>query len=470
MDWSHAVVVGAGFAGLLAASVLSEEFSQVTIYDRDILPAGPCPRPGVPQSRQAHGLHARGVAALDELLPGFRAEMIAAGGVSGDVQEDIHWYLDGYLAARGTAGLAGIGMTRRSLEWLIRSRVEKLPNVTITGSQPVDGLLVEGGRATGVLARGPGERAVAADLVVDATGRGSRMPAWLAEHGFPPPPQSRLRVDIVYVTRHYRYLPGQLGGIIGTAVVPYPGHLRGAALIRQEGEQWVLTLVGMLGEDPPVDDAGMLAYARSLDGPEIASVMHDSAPLDSPVKMRFPASLRRHYAKLDRIPAGLIVTGDALCSFNPVYAQGMTVAALQALALREALARARAGSGPASAWRAGSGSAGAWRAGGGPAGAVAEHFARAADRLVSAAWAMSVGGDLHLAEPAGRRGPGGRLVNAYLARLRAAASVDPAIAAVYLRVVNMTDPPGKLMTPATMIRVARAGGHARRAACQAKHD
>jgi 2-polyprenyl-6-methoxyphenol hydroxylase-like FAD-dependent oxidoreductase len=446
MDWSHAVVVGAGIAGLLAASVLSEAFPQVTIYDRDTLPSAPCPRPGVPQSRQAHGLHARGVAALEELLPGFRAEMLAAGGVSGDVQQDIHWYLDGHLAARGAAGLAGIGMTRRSLEWLIRSRVEKLPNVTINGSRSVDGLLVEGGRVAGVRVRGPGSPEVVADFVVDATGRGSRMPAWLAEHGYPRPRESRLRVDIVYVTRHYRHLPGQLGEIIGTAVVPYPGHLRGAALIRQEGGQWVLTLVGMLGENPPVDDAGMLAYARSLDGPEVASVMRESPPLDSPVKMRFPASLRRHYAKLDRIPSGLIVTGDALCTFNPVYAQGMTVAALQALALREAVGQALAGT---------------RSAGVRSAGVVAERFLRAADRLVSAAWAMSVGGDLRFAQAEGRRRPADRLVNAYLSRLRAAAAVDPAIAAVYLRVVNMMDPPARLMTPGTIIRVVRAGGHAR---------
>jgi 2-polyprenyl-6-methoxyphenol hydroxylase-like FAD-dependent oxidoreductase len=437
MDWSHAVVVGAGIAGLLAASVLSEAFPRVTVYDRDALPSGPSARRGVPQGRHAHGLHARGVAALEELLPGLRGEMLAAGGVAGDVQDNIHWYLDGYLAARRTAGLAGIGMTRRSLEWLIRSRVEKLPNVTITGSRSVDGLIVEGGRATGVRVSAPGTSAVAADLVVDATGRGSRMPAWLAEHGYPKPRESRLRVDIVYVTRHYQHLPGQLGGIIGTAVVPYPGHLRGAALIRQEGEQWVLTLVGMLGEDPPVDDAGMLEYARSLVGPEIASVMRDSPPLDSPVKMRFPASLRRHYAKLNCFPSGLIVTGDALSSFNPVYAQGMTVAALQALALREALRQ--------------------------PSGTVAERFSKVADRLVSAAWAMSAGGDLRFPQAEGRRHPATGLVNAYLARLLAAASVDPEIAAVYLRVVNMIDPPAKLMTPGNIIRVVRAGGHARRA-------
>jgi hypothetical protein len=283
------------------------------------------------------------------------------------------------------------------------------------------------------------------------------MPAWLAERGYPPPRESRLRVDIVYVTRHYRHLPGQLGEIIGTAVVPYPGHLRGAALIRQEGGQWVLTLVGMLGEDPPVDDAGMLAYARSLDGPEVASVMSESPPLDSPVKMRFPASLRRHYAKLDRIPSGLIIMGDALCSFNPVYAQGMTVAMLQALALREALQQALRRA------RAGTASAGTASAGAGACGTVAERFLRAADRIVSAAWATSVGGDLRFVRAEGRRQPADRLVNAYLSRLRAAAAVDPAIAEVYLRVINMMDPPARLMTPGTLIRVVRAGGRARRA-------
>ena len=430
MSESHAVVIGAGIAGLLAASALSEAFPSVTVYDRDTLPDGPHARKGVPQSWQAHGLHARGAAALDDLLPGFRDEMLAAGGVPGDVLGDIHWYLDGQRAARGTAGLAGIGMTRRSLEWLIRARVGKLPNVSIADACGVTGLVVADGRVAGVhlAAGGP---PVAADLVVDAGGRGARTPAWLAELGYPQPVETRLRADIVYVTRHYHHLPGQLDGIVGTAIVPYPGHPRGGALIWQEGEQWVLTLVGMLGENPPTDDAGMLAYADSLIGPELAAVMRTSPPLDRPVKMRFPASVWRHYERLDRFPGGLIVMGDALCRLNPVYAQGMTVAALQALALRAELRAAPGGGRPP----------------------VAARFSRAAGQLASAAWAVSARADLRFPEVVGRRGPGDRLVDAYLTRLRTAASVDPALGAAFLRVVNMIDPPARLLSPRNAVRV-----------------
>ena len=165
----------------------------------------------------------------------------------------------------------------------------------------------------------------------------------------------------------------------------------------------------MLGEEPPTDDEGMLAYADSLVGPEIASVMRASEPLDSPVKMRFPASVRRHYEKLDRLPSGLIVMGDALCSLNPVYAQGMTVTALEALALRKALAVSRltggglTDGGTASGGKAGGGTV-PTAAGQAAAGQVAARFFRAADKLVSAAWSMSVAGDLRFPEAGKHRG------------------------------------------------------------------
>jgi 2-polyprenyl-6-methoxyphenol hydroxylase-like FAD-dependent oxidoreductase len=452
---SHAVVIGASVAGLLAATALSEAFPRVTVYDRDALPDGPQARRGVPQGRQAHGLHARGVAALEELLPGFRTEMLAAGGVEGDAQADVHWYLDGRRLAPGTAGLDGIGMTRRSLEWLIRRRVEKLPNVSVIGACAVDGLVTDGSRVTGVRLSpslagdyGPGApegypRAsgqVAAALVVDAAGRGSRTPAWLAELGYPQPVESRLRADIVYVTRYYQHRPGQLGGIIGAAAIPYPGHPRGGALIWQEGGQWALTLVGMLGTEPPADDEGMLAYADTLAAPELAAVMRASPPLGRPVKMRFPGSVRRRYGRTGRLPGGLVVLGDALCSFNPVYAQGMTIAALEALALRRELRRD-----PRSV----------------PARRrpqqVAARFSRAADKLVTAAWATSAGGDLRFPEVRGRRGPASRLAGAYLTRLYAAACADPAVGKAFLRVANMIDPPARLLAPRTAARVWRVG-------------
>jgi 2-polyprenyl-6-methoxyphenol hydroxylase-like FAD-dependent oxidoreductase len=502
MNRSHCIVIGASIAGLLAASVLSESFHRVTVYDRDTLPDGPAPRRGAPQARQAHGLHARGAQALEELLPGFAGEMLAVGAVPADVQEDFRWYLDGHLARPANAGLSGIGISRQGLEWLIRSRAEKLPNVSITGRHAVAGLVATGGRVTGVRVLRTADRAgdparaaaVTADLVVDAGGRGSRTPAWLAELGCRPARLARVQTGISYVTRHYERLPGQLDGICGAVAVPYPGHRRGCVLIAQEGGQWVLTLAGMAGQDVPADDAGMLAFAGSVAGPEFACVMRESPPLDEPVKTRFPGSVRRHYEAPGRVPAGLLVIGDALCSLNPVYGQGMTIAALEALALRRALddggrgapgggagGRAAWGRGPwgggygASARRPSSERASAGREAG-TAGwrgtdRLARAYFRAAGKLVSAAWAMSVAGDLSFPEVDGAHGLSGRLVDGYLARLRAAASLDAELGRAYLRVVNMIDSPASLLTPAMMARVARASRRLDRApaghSCQA---
>jgi 2-polyprenyl-6-methoxyphenol hydroxylase-like FAD-dependent oxidoreductase len=442
MAGTHAVVIGASIAGLLAAAALSESFTQVTVYDRDELPDAPDPRKGVPQSRQAHGLHARGLAAMDELLPGFAAELLAAGGVTGDALLDFNWYLSGYQFRHGESGLGGVALTRRLLERLIRARVASLPFVRVVGKTAVDSLDAAAGQITGVRVRGE-SAVVAADLVVDASGRGSRAPVWLRELGYGEPRTSEVRIDLTYVTRHYQSLPGQLGGRLGASVGLYPGHPRSGIVLRQEGSTFVVLLAGMLGVDPPTDDAGMLAFASELDGPEIAMVLRESAPVDDPVKMRFPASVRHHYETMARHPGGFLVLGDALCSFNPVYGQGMTVAALEALVLRDAVA-----------------SAGLPR--------LPRRFYRSARKLVAAAWSLSVAADLSFPEVAGKRRPGNGLVNSYLRQFCKAASVDPALGKAFLQVANMSATPASLLTPEMMIRVLRSARWAV-PACQPRH-
>src|SRR6201996_2990483 len=190
----HAVVIGASIAGLLAARALSDVFSRVTVFDRDVLPDGPGIRRGAPQGRQAHALLARGADALDQLFPGFVAEMIASGAVAGDPQRDFHWYLDGYLLRPAASGLTNIALTRPLIESLIRTRAAALDGVRIVCSSGVTGLMVAGGRVTGVrVAAGAAgtEEPVPADLVVDAAGRGSRAHLWLPGPGAPPPPRAR---------------------------------------------------------------------------------------------------------------------------------------------------------------------------------------------------------------------------------------------------------------------------------------
>ena len=435
----HAVVIGASIAGLLAARALSEAFSLVTVFDRDVLPDEPGIRRGAPQGRQAHALLARGAAALDQLFPGFVAEMIASGAVAGDPQRDFRWYLDGYLLCPAASGLTNIALTRPLIESLIRARTAALDGVRIVGSSVVGGLVMGEGRITGVrVAKGDAgtEESVPADLVVDAAGRGSRAHVWLRELGYSEPPMSGVRTDVVYVSRHYRREPHHLDGRIGAAIVGFPGHPRGAAVIRQEGEQFVVLLCGILGEDPPTDDEGMLAFAESLPAPDVADVLRSAKPLDDAAKMRYPASQWHHYEKVARHPDGFLVTGDALCNFNPVYGQGMTIAALEALTLKRLLTE-------------------------GP-GDLPRRFYAAMTKTLSQAWSLSVGADLRFPQVEGKRTKADRLVNRYLDRYRIAASADPVLGTAFLRVTNMIDPPTRLMAGGHVLRVFRSANKAAR--------
>jgi 2-polyprenyl-6-methoxyphenol hydroxylase-like FAD-dependent oxidoreductase len=447
---NHAVVIGASIAGLLAAAALSGACPRVTLFDRDTLPAEPGPRRGVPQSRQLHALQARGVQALDELLPGLRDELVAAGGVLADMQGDIHWYLDDYLLKPARTGLEGIGISRPPLEWLIRSRVAALPGVTITDATDVVRLVTADGHVTGVTVQAArtqdaAEETIAADLVIDAAGAGSRTPVWLRELGLAAPRTTRVRAGVTYVTRMYRRDPKQLDGRFGSLVTPYPGRPFGGAVLRQEGERWVVLLAGMVGTEPPVDEDAMIAFADQFACGDIAAVLRESAPLTEPLKYTYPESARNHYEELGERLDGLLVVGDAYAGFNPIYGQGITIAALEALLLRR-LVSATEGTGTQ----------------GGGAGLARDYF-QAAGKLVDEAWETSASSDLRFPEVEGKRRRGAGLINAYGEKFRAAASVDPALGETFLRVANMADKPAKLLSPGTVLRVFRSAGKAVRA-------
>lgn len=434
---SHAVVIGAGMAGLTAARALGDAYERVTVIERDALPAVPAPRRGVPQGRQLHVLLVRGARALEELFPGFLDELTAAGAVPADTQGEALWYLDGHLVRRAPSGLVSYGAGRPLVEHLVRARVAALPGVRFAEATEVLGPVVspDGRRVTGVRVRplraagAAAEEVLPADLVVDASGRGSRAPHWLAETGRPRPETTRVRADVVYVTRHFRREPHHLGGLRGVAYQAHPGAPRGGAVLSVDGDRFAVVLHGQFGEEPPTDPAGMLAYAKRLPGPEAAEVLRTAEPLDEPVRMRYPAGTRHHYERLDRHLGGFLVTGDALCSFNPAYGQGMTAAAQQALVLRRFLAEG--------------------------AGDLPRRFFRAAARAVDTPWLLATGGDLRFPEAAGRRGPADRLLDAYLTRYRAAASVDAALGRTFLAVAHMVEPPARLMAPGRVLRVLR---------------
>jgi 2-polyprenyl-6-methoxyphenol hydroxylase-like FAD-dependent oxidoreductase len=429
----HAVVAGGSIAGLLAARTLADVYSQVTVIDRDRSVAAFGPRRGVPQGRHIHAVLARGQQVLEELFPGLTEEMVTHGAHVGDVLGDARLCFAGHRLVRTPVGLTAVSASRPFLEGHVRARVVALPNVTFAPQADVVGLLssTSGRRVTGVrvLRRSDGsaEETVAADLVVDATGRASRAPSWLEAIGFGSPAEDRVAVAVAYATRRYLLPPAALDGDVACVIGPTADHLRGGAVARLEGDVAMATLFGMLGDRPPTDPEGFLAFARTLCFPDIAEVLSSAEPLDDGVPFHFTANVRRRYERMRHLPDGFVVTGDALCSFNPIYGQGMTVAALQALALRDHAGRSRSSG-------------------------------RAAARALAAAtegtWRLTTGADLSLPGIEGRGPAGGRLVSRYVGRVQRAAAHDAKVARAFVRVTGLVDPPeALLLRPATVARV-----------------
>ncbi|WP_199522501.1 NAD(P)/FAD-dependent oxidoreductase [Geodermatophilus marinus] len=436
----RAVVAGASMAGLLAARVLAERCTRVTVVDRDALAEGPeRPRRGVPQGGHLHALLGRGQQALEELLPGLTRELTGRGAPLGDQLGDTRMYFGGHRMARARSGLSLLCASRPLLEDAVRARVAATPGVDVVPRCALVGLEISADRrrVTGARVRRDGrdEEVITADLVVDATGRGSRIPTWLAALGLPAPAEERIRIGLGYATRVYRARPGALGGDLGIMCAPVPPHGRGGALAVLEGDRWMVTLIGVLGDHPPTDPAGFLDFARSLPHPDVRDALTSAEPLGDPAPFRFPAGVRRRYERVRELPEGLLVLGDAFCSFNPVYGQGMTVAALEALALRDQLRRRR------------------------PPQPLAFH--RHVARVVDAPWELAVGGDLAFPGVEGRRTAKTRVLGAYVDRLHAAAETDAALATAFLRVAALVDPPTALVGPGTVLRVLRHGRHGR---------
>jgi 2-polyprenyl-6-methoxyphenol hydroxylase-like FAD-dependent oxidoreductase len=431
---NHAVVLGASMAGLLAARVLADAYERVTVVERDLLLPDFAPRRGVPQGRHVHALLARGGVVLDRLFPGFTVDAVDAGVPVADLLGECRWLFSGFKLKQSDIGQPVLLCGRPLLEGLVRGRVRALGTVAIRDGHDVAGLLTTADRRriAGVRVRADGgaEEAVEADLVLDATGRGSRTPLWLEQLGFPKPFAERIEVGVGYTSRPYRLADGALGKDKLILHGWDPGFPRGAAVAVQEDGRALLTATGILGDRPPTDPRALDEFLAGLRFPDITEALEGAEPLGDPVPFQYPANVRRRYERLRDFPDGLLVLGDALCAFDPVYGQGMTSAAMQAEALRDLLAE----DAPLT-----------WR-----------RYFRAVAGAVEAPWRISSGSDLAFPGVVGRRTPAVRLVNAYLPRLHAAASTDPALAAAFVRVTGLLDEPRSLLRPGVVAKVLTA--------------
>ncbi|SDQ30729.1 FAD-dependent oxidoreductase [Thermostaphylospora chromogena] len=430
---TRAVVLGGSLAGLFAARVLSDAYDEVLVVDRDVLLGVAGPRRGCPQGRHINGLLARGQQAMEEMYPGITQEIFADGVPTGDLAGDVRWYFNGRRLKQQHAGLVCVAASRPMLEKHIRRRTSAIPNVSFAERHDILGLETtpDRSRVNGVRVQPHGsDRAetIPADLVVDATGRGSRTPIWLEDLGYPRVREERKKIGLCYVTQHYRLTKDPYHGDLSINPVASAALPRGAIFTKTDGGRVELTTYGLLGDHPPTDQEGFYEWIRSLAVPDIYDALQHAEPLDEPVAFRFPTTLRRRYEEMTRFPDGLLVTGDAVCCFNPVYAQGMTVAALGALTMRDHL---HTGAAPQ----------------------PRQFFQDLARNVIDPPWEMTNIVDLSFPGVEGRRTLQVRIAQAFLKLVQLAATRDGKVTAAYMRTAGMVDRPEALQRPGMILRV-----------------
>ncbi|GAA4554615.1 hypothetical protein [Pseudonocardia xishanensis] len=434
------VIVGGSIAGSLAAAAASRHADEVVVLERDELPNEPVVRRGVPHGGQFHALLARGLAAIETLVPGFEQDALAAGCHRICVTRDIANHKRYGWAARPDSDITNILASRPMIEHLVRARVRALPGVVFREGVRVEGLVAgDNGHIAGVRTEGG---VIAADLVVDASGRSSATPQWLVELGHPAPEETEVDARWGYASCQARRPPGVHFGFEALSALPLgvtasgTPRTRGVAMWRQEGDdRWIVTAVGSAGDHPPSDAEGFRAFLASLPYPEVATTL-DALELELPARVwRRTVNRMRHYDHLSAPPAGLVVLGDAVAAFNPVYGQGMTVAALEALDLRAELEAHAAHGGPA-----------------------AEHLPRCfherVARTVGYCWELSTGADYRVEGVIGAGPPPDAVERrAFMDRVEGLSSEDPAVLVQLLETTQLIRTPEWLAEPGLRTRV-----------------
>jgi 2-polyprenyl-6-methoxyphenol hydroxylase-like FAD-dependent oxidoreductase len=434
----HAIVIGGSIAGLIATRALSDYFEHVTILERDEIEDRPVIHKSVPQGNHLHGLLNGGQRVLSALYPGFTGNLRDLGANRVTPGRDIAWYLPDGKAYSATGSLRepfDVGLeahcaSRGLIEYVIRRRTRQVAGIQIETGTTVRELICREGRVHGV--RCDGGRSLEAELVVDATGRASRAPQWLAAAGLSEPRQTTIGVDTAYSTANFRVPEWYEGESLVFITGPAPIFTRRGYIIRIENGALLVSLIGRFGDYPPTDREGFLAFARELHSDLAWRIIKDGEQLSPIAHHRFPTSVQRHYEEVPSVDR-FIAIGDALCTFNPIHAQGMSAAARQANVLREALSeylsQAR-----------------------GTDGIAADFYSRATE-LNSTPWNLAAGFDFAFPQTRGQRPPGIEERARYFAVLDRLQTEDPEIRRLMTEVFHLVTPLSALLEEPLRSRV-----------------
>lgn len=419
----EAVVVGAGIAGLCAARILADYFTQVTVLERDSLPEEPTTRRGVPQAAHIHILYNTGADILDDLLPGYGEDLLSSGAVKNDRGSDWYVYTGGDFQADTSNRMPLYCASRPLFEYVLRRRVTDLGGVKLrTSHHLIEYRTTRNDTAIcGVRVRNESgaEETLTADLVVDATGRTSRTPTWLENHGYPAPPTDEVVVDIGYSTGVINRPSDDRRAI---RILPHESS-REAAVTPIEGNRWQVGIVGRGDEHPPTTLEEFMNFTDSLAAPDVKHLLEDHEWTSTEIfPGRFPSSRRYRYEDLERFPDGLVVIGDAIVSYNPVYGQGMTVAILESLVLHHTIGDAGLDD-------------------------LGRRYFQRVEEIVDVPWFKATAADSAFPETSGPIPAGAESYLEYMGQMNRAAHNDGEVSEASVRAIQLERPLSELLQP-----------------------
>ncbi|MEE4689065.1 FAD-dependent monooxygenase [Pseudomonas alliivorans] len=432
----HAVVIGGSVTGCLTAAVLARRFERVTVIEKGDFYDETGPRQSIPQEHHVHLLLLRGKQIIEGIFPGILSALEEGGAQVADLGHDVKWFQGGRWKNRYRSGINAHYCSRRLIDNQLRRCLKSVPQVDILSGTRATRIEFAGDsdqrHVRGVfIDDGTGERTLSCDLLVDASGRGTHLPSWLKEAGFGTVQNSVVKTELGYASRIYRRVPAFAEQWKVLLVLPKAPVQRSMGVISPiEGDRWMVTTGGWFGHFPGKDPDDFLQALANLPVPDIHEVIREAEPLSEVFTFKMPGSRRTHYDRLDHWPEGLLVAGDALSSMNPLYSQGMTIAALEADCIDSRLAALLEGS------------------------LSCHQLQGLLCAVVDGAWNMATTEDFRFPETSGERTWRTRFDHWYGAGLGRLSANNRRALETQIGVTNLVVEPGRLYAPAIASRIA----------------